>query len=260
MGTIAGAAQPTLVVEDLWKSYGNVPILRGINLTVAQSETLVIIGPSGSGKSTLLKCINLLEDYDRGRVLLDGQLAGKREVGGKLVRDSERSLNALRARIGIVFQGFYLFPHRTVRQNIMMAPVHVRGTRHQEAWQFAEEILAKIGLSDKADAYPEQLSGGQQQRVAIARALAMKPQLMLFDEVTSALDPKLVGEVLDFMKQLAREGLTMVVVTHEMGFAREVADSVVFMEQGVVVEQGPPSQLFGDARDERTREFLRRVV
>ena len=248
-----------VVVENVWKSFADAPVLRGIDFSVAQNEVLVIIGPSGSGKSTLLKCINFLEEYDRGRILVAGKLIGKREINGKIVRDTERSINAMRAQVGMVFQGFYLFPHRTVVENIMMAPIRVLGLRRSAAREIAEQLLTKIGLIEKAEAYPEQLSGGQQQRVAIVRALAMKPAVMLFDEVTSALDPKLVGEVLDLMKQLAQEGLTMIVVTHEMGFAREVADSVLFMENGGAVEQGPPEQVFGNPRDKRTAEFLSRV-
>jgi polar amino acid transport system ATP-binding protein len=249
-----------VAIQDLWKSYGRVPVLRGINLTVAAHQVLVVIGPSGSGKSTLLKCINFLEDYDRGRIVVAGKLVGRREIDGKLVHDIEASVNQMRAEIGMVFQGFYLFPHLTVLQNIMLAPMRVRHLSRPAASDLARGLLAKIGLVDKAEAYPEHLSGGQQQRVAIVRALAMKPAVMLFDEVTSALDPRLVGEVLDLMKQLALEGSTMIVVTHEMGFAREVADSIVFMEHGIVVEQGPPSQIFADPQDERTKEFLRRTL
>jgi polar amino acid transport system ATP-binding protein len=251
---------PMVVVEGLHKAYGATPVLRGVDLAVAAHEVLVIVGPSGSGKSTLLKCINFLEEYDAGRVTVAGQLVGKREVDGRLVRDTESGINRMRAEIGMVFQGFYLFPHRTVLQNIMMAPMRVRGTARADAQAIAEALLRKIGLIDKAAAFPEQLSGGQQQRVAIVRALAMKPAVMLFDEVTSALDPKLVGEVLDLMRELAREGRTMIVVTHEMGFAREVADSVVFMEHGIVVEHGPPAAVLGDPRHERTRDFLGRVL
>jgi polar amino acid transport system ATP-binding protein len=252
--------EPMVVVEGLHKAYDGVPVLRGVDLTVATHEVLVIIGPSGSGKSTLLKCINFLEEYDAGRVLVAGRLVGKHEVGGRLVRDTESGINRMRAEIGMVFQGFYLFPHRTVLENIMMAPVRVRGMLRAEARRVAEELLARIGLADKAGAYPEQLSGGQQQRVAIVRALAMRPAVMLFDEVTSALDPRLVGEVLDLMKALAREGRTMIVVSHEIGFTREVADRVAFMEHGVIVEQGPPGQVLGEPRDPRTRDFLRRVL
>ncbi|HKS92388.1 MAG TPA: amino acid ABC transporter ATP-binding protein [Tepidiformaceae bacterium] len=250
-----------LVVDGLCKSYApGQPVLRNVTFQVAQHEVLVIIGPSGSGKSTLLRCINFLEEYDEGRVIVAGALVGKREVNGKFVRDSERNINRIRGQIGMVFQHFYLFPHRTVLENIMIAPMRVRGLSRPEAKDVATNLLMKIGLSDKAGAYPEQLSGGQQQRVAIVRALAMKPAVMLFDEVTSALDPRLVGEVLDLMKQLAREGLTMIVVTHEMGFAREVADSVLFLEGGLVVEQGPARQILGSPRDERTRNFLQRAV
>ncbi len=252
--------EPMVVVEGLHKAYGATPVLRGIDLTVAAHEVLVIVGPSGSGKSTLLKCINFLEEYDAGRVTVAGRLVGKREVDGRLVRDTEAGINRMRAEIGMVFQGFYLFPHRTVLQNIMMAPMRVRGTPRADAQALAEDLLRDIGLIDKAKAFPEQLSGGQQQRVAIVRALAMKPAVMLFDEVTSALDPKLVGEVLDLMRELAREGRTMIVVTHEMGFAREVADMVVFMEHGVVVEEGPPATVLGAPQHERTRDFLGRVL
>src|SRR5437016_738736 len=204
------AAKPMVVVENVWKSFVDTPVLRGIDFSVAQNEVLVIIGPSGSGKSTLLKCINFLEEYDRGRILVAGKLVGKREMNGTIVRDTERSINAMRAQIGMVFQGFYLFPHRTVVENIMVAPMRIQGLPRSAAREVAEQLLTKIGLIEKAEAYPEQLSGGQQQRVAIVRALAMKPAVMLFDEVTSALDPKLVGEVLDLMKQLAQEGLTMI--------------------------------------------------
>jgi polar amino acid transport system ATP-binding protein len=253
--------RPMLEVDGLCKSYApGQPVLRDVSFQVAQNEVLVIIGPSGSGKSTLLRCINFLEEYDDGRVLLAGELVGKREQAGKIVRDSEANINRMRAKIGMVFQHFYLFPHRTVLENIMIAPVRVRGLSRPEAKDVALNLLAKIGLNDKAAAYPEQLSGGQQQRVAIVRALAMKPAVMLFDEVTSALDPRLVGEVLDLMKQLAREGLTMLVVTHEMGFAREVADSVLFLEGGLVIEQGPAQQILGSPSDARTRSFLERAV
>jgi polar amino acid transport system ATP-binding protein len=254
------AGTPMVVVEGLRKAYGTTPVLRGVDLRVMAHEVLVIVGPSGSGKSTLLRCINFLEEYDEGRVLVAGQLVGKREVDGRLVRDREASINRMRAEIGMVFQGFYLFPHRTVLQNIMLAPMRVRRMPRAEAQAVAEELLRRIGLIDKAHAYPEQLSGGQQQRVAIVRALAMKPAVMLFDEVTSALDPKLVGEVLDLMRELAREGRTMIVVTHEIGFARDVADAVVFLEHGVVVEEGRPDQVLGDPRDARTREFLGRIL
>ena len=235
-------------------------MLRGVDLTVRPHQVFVVIGPSGSGKSTLLKCINYLEEYDRGSVAVGGRLVGKRLVGGRLVRDSERNINRMRANVGMVFQGFYLFPHRTVLQNIMMAPMSVRGLVAAEARAIATELLEKTGMREKADAYPEQLSGGQQQRVAIVRALAMRPSVMLFDEVTSALDPKLVGEVLDLMRQLAEEGMTMIVVTHEMGFAREVADAIAFMQDGVIVEQGPPEEILRRPQDARTQEFLGRTL
>lgn len=255
----AGPGAPMVIVEGLHKAYGDNAVLRGIDLQVATHEVLVIVGPSGSGKSTLLRCINFLEDYDAGRILVNGRLVGKREVGGRLVRDSEASINRMRADIGMVFQGFYLFPHRTVLQNVVLAPMRVHGLGRAEAEASAEALLGRIGLLDKAKAYPEQLSGGQQQRVAIVRALAMRPKVMLFDEVTSALDPRLVGEVLDLMRELAGEGRTMIVVTHEMGFARDVADRIAFMDHGVVVEQGPPAQILDDSREARTRAFLRQV-
>jgi polar amino acid transport system ATP-binding protein len=251
--------EPVVIVEGLHKAYGATPVLRGIDLRVAAHEVLVIVGPSGSGKSTLLRCINFLEDYDAGRVLVNGRLVGKREIDGRLVRDTEAHINRMRAEVGMVFQGFYLFPHKTVLQNVVLAPMRVRGLSRAEAEAGAEALLRRIGLLDKANAYPEQLSGGQQQRVAIVRALAMRPSVMLFDEVTSALDPRLVGEVLDLMRELAQEGRTMMVVTHEMGFARDVADRIAFMEQGVVVEEGPPAQILDNARDARTRAFLGQV-
>jgi polar amino acid transport system ATP-binding protein len=253
-------AEPVVVVEGLHKAYGGTPVLRGIDLQVAAHEVLVIIGPSGSGKSTLLRCINFLEDYDAGRIVVNGRLVGRREVDGRLVRDSEANINRMRAEIGMVFQGFYLFPHRTVLQNVVLAPMRVRGLSRAEAEAGAAVLLRRIGLLDKAHAYPEQLSGGQQQRVAIVRALAMKPAVMLFDEVTSALDPRLVGEVLDLMRELAREGRTMIVVTHEMGFARDVADRIAFMEQGIVVEEGTAAQVLDAPRDPRTRAFLGQVT
>ena len=251
--------EPVVIVEGLHKAYGATPVLRGIDLRVSAHKVLVIIGPSGSGKSTLLRCINFLEDYDAGRVLVNGRLVGKREIDGCLVRDTEAHINQMRAEVGMVFQGFYLFPHKTVLQNVVLAPMRVRGLSRAEAEAGAEALLRRIGLLEKASAYPEQLSGGQQQRVAIVRALAMKPLVMLFDEVTSALDPRLVGEVLDLMRELAQEGRTMIVVTHEMGFARDVADRIAFMEQGVVVEEGPPAQILDNSRDARTRAFLGQV-
>ena len=252
--------EPVVIVEGLHKAYGATPVLRGIDLQVAAHEVLVIVGPSGSGKSTLLRCINFLEDYDAGRIRVNGRLVGKREINGRLVRDREANINDMRAEIGMVFQGFYLFPHRTVLQNVVLAPMRVRGLSRAEAEAGAEALLRRIGLLDKAHAFPEQLSGGQQQRVAIVRALAMKPAVMLFDEVTSALDPRLVGEVLDLMRELAREGRTMIVVTHEMGFARDVADRIAFMEHGVIVEEGTSAQLLDAPRDPRTQAFLGQVT
>ena len=245
-----------LRVRNLHKHYGSTPVLRGIDLEVSRGEVVVVIGPSGSGKSTLLSCINFLEPFDGGHVHVDGMPVGWTDgSGGVRLRQSERELDLLRRQIGIVFQQFNLFPHLTVLQNLIEAPVHVKRVPRDEALALGRELLGKVGLAGKAEAYPGQLSGGQQQRVAIARALAMAPKLMLFDEVTSALDPELVGEVLAVMRRLADEGMTMV-VTHEMGFARDVADRVVFIDGGVVVEQGPPAAFFSAPVEPRTREFL----
>jgi polar amino acid transport system ATP-binding protein len=246
--------------EDVHKSFGHTEVLRGINLAVHPGKTVVLIGPSGSGKTTFLRCINHLEKIQRGRIYVGGHLIGYRDQDGKLVEDSERNVAAQRARIGMVFQRFNLFPHMTALENIIEAPVHVKKMPKAEATEKARELLRKVGLADKADRFPSQLSGGQQQRVAIARALAMDPMLMLFDEATSALDPELVGEVLKVMEQLAEEGMSMVVVTHEMGFARDVADRVVFMDGGVVCEEGPPAQIFEAPQQERTQNFLRRIL
>jgi len=258
----AAAALPEVAVEvaGLHKWYGEFHVLRDINLKVARGERIVICGPSGGGKSTLLRCINHLEVAEQGRIRIDGELVYRDEVEGRFRAHSNRAVAAVRAQVGMVFQHFNLFPHLTVVGNIIEAPVHVLRKPKNEARRRALELLAQVGLSDKADAYPEELSGGQQQRVAIARALAMEPKLMLFDEPTSALDPELVGDVLDAMRQLAREGMTMIVVTHEMGFAREVADTVVFIDAGVVVEYGPPAQVLSSPRHERTRAFLSKVL
>ena len=235
-------------IRGLKKNYGDLEVLKGIDLDVADQEVVVIIGPSGSGKSTLLRCINYLEVPTGGTIEVDGiELSG------------EANINSVRKEIGMVFQRFNLFPHMTVLENLELAPMKVRGVSKAEAEQIAMELLHKVGLEDKAQAYPEQLSGGQQQRVAIARALAMKPKALLFDEPTSALDPEMIKEVLDVMKQLAREGMTMVVVTHEMGFAREVADRVIFMDQGVIVEEGKPEQIFTHPDKNRTQSFLSRI-
>jgi len=251
---------PVLRAEGVRKRFGRLEVLRGIDLEVARREVCVVIGPSGSGKSTLLRCINHLEKIDAGRIWVCGELVGYREAGGRLYELREREVAQRRARIGMVFQRFNLFPHRTALENVIEAPVHVKGVPKPVALARARELLDRVGLADKADAYPAQLSGGQQQRVAIARALAMDPELMLFDEPTSALDPELVGEVLDVMKHLASEGMTMVVVTHEMGFAREVGDTCVFMDAGVVVESGPPKEILANPRHERTRAFLSKVL
>lgn len=254
--------QDSVIVEAcaVHKRFGRVEVLRGIDLTVRQGETVVLIGPSGSGKTTFLRCINHLEKIDGGSISVGGQLIGYRKQGERMVEDSERNVAAQRARIGMVFQRFNLFAHMTALENIIEAPVHVKKMPKAQAVVKATELLAKVGLSEKGDSYPSQLSGGQQQRVAIARALAMDPMLMLFDEPTSALDPELVGEVLIVMEQLAREGMSMVVVTHEMSFARDVADRVIFMDEGRMVEQGSPSDIFDNPGHERTQAFLRRIL
>jgi len=244
---------------DVHKSFGQVEVLRGINLDVPIGSVTCIIGPSGSGKSTFLRCINHLEKIDKGRMWVNGHLIGYERHGDHLREQSEKRIAASRRGVGMVFQRFNLFPHMTALENVMGAPVQVKRLAKAEVRQDALRLLDLVGLADRSSYYPSQLSGGQQQRVAIARALAMKPELMLFDEPTSALDPELVGEVLAVMRTLADEGTTMIVVTHEMGFARGVADRVVFMDQGVVVEEGPPDQVLLNPREERTRTFLQRV-
>ncbi|MEV5000635.1 amino acid ABC transporter ATP-binding protein [Nocardioides sp. LML1-1-1.1] len=249
-----------LRVRDVHKRYGALEVLKGVDLDVERGEVMCIIGPSGSGKSTLLRSLNHLETIDRGRVELSGELIGYRERGQTLVSLPEKELAAQRARIGMVFQSFNLFPHLTVLQNVVEAPVGVLGRPIAQAREDARRLLARVGLEHRTDAYPRQLSGGQQQRVAIARALAMDPEVVLFDEPTSALDPELVGEVLDVMKDLAEGGLTMVVVTHEIGFAREVGSSLLFMDGGVVVERGAPRAVLEDPQQERTRAFLSKVL
>ncbi|AZE05209.1 amino acid ABC transporter ATP-binding protein [Pseudomonas chlororaphis] len=252
-----------LVIEalDIHKSFGDLEILKGISLQVRRGEVVALIGASGSGKTTFIRCINLLEDIQAGQIRVAGQPMGYRtRANGSLVRDSERNIARQRRDIGMVFQRFNLFPHMTALENIIEAPVHVLGVPRAAAEQQARALLKRVGLAEKAGHYPSMLSGGQQQRVAIARALAMKPQAMLFDEPTSALDPETVGEVLQVMKELAEEGMTMVVVTHEMGFAREVADRVVVLDQGELIEQGPPEQIFSQPRHARTRAFLSRVL
>jgi polar amino acid transport system ATP-binding protein len=246
--------------EDVHKRFGRLEVLRGVSFDVAKGEVVVIAGPSGSGKSTLLRCINHLEALNKGRIYVDGQPVGYREVKGKFVEKSEREVARMRASIGMVFQRFNLFPHLTALGNVIDAPVHVRKMGRSEALEAGLAMLEKVGLGDKLHAYPAQLSGGQQQRVAIARALAMEPKVMLFDEPTSALDPELVGEVLEVMKSLARDGMTMIVVTHEMGFAREVADRVMLMDEGIIIEEGPPAQFFNSPRHERTKLFLSKIL
>ena len=242
------------------KHFGSNQVLKGIDLTVSKGEVLCLLGPSGSGKSTFLRCINHLEIIDGGRLYVDGALMGFQEHGGKLHEMKLSAIAKQRADIGMVFQRFNLFPHLTALENIIEAPVGVRGIARAEAVTKAKELLEQVGLSDKADHFPAQLSGGQQQRVAIARALAMEPKLMLFDEPTSALDPELVGDVLDVMRKLAESGMTMIVVTHEIGFAREVADRVVFMDGGVVVEQGSPAEVIDNPQNERTKAFINSVL
>ena len=246
--------------EAVHKSFGHVQVLRGIDMSVAPGEVKCIIGPSGSGKSTFLRCINHLEKINAGRLYVNGHLVGYREHGGKLYELRDREVAAQRRDIGMVFQQFNLFPHMTALENVMEAPVRVKREPKQQVRERAGDLLNQVGLGDKVGNYPAQLSGGQQQRVAIARALAMRPSLMLFDEPTSALDPELVGEVLDVMRQLAVDGMTMVVVTHEMGFAREAGDSLVFMDGGVVVEEGAPREVLANPQQERTQAFLSKVL
>lgn len=239
-----------ITVEDLHKRFGDLEVLKGINLQIAEQEVVCVVGPSGSGKSTFLRCLNLLEDISGGRVVVDGYD----------LTDPGTDINKVRTEVGMVFQQFNLFPHMTVLENIILAPVKERKTPKQEAIKSAEVLLDKVGLRDKIHIYPDSLSGGQMQRVAIARALAMNPKVMLFDEPTSALDPELVGEVLGVMKDLAREGMTMVVVTHEMGFAREVGDRVIFMDEGVIVEEDTPENIFSNPKHERTKAFLGKIL
>ncbi|WP_083874310.1 amino acid ABC transporter ATP-binding protein [Nocardia paucivorans] len=251
---------PMIHADRVHKSFGALKVLKGISLEVGRGEVLCLIGPSGSGKSTFLRCINHLEQITAGRLYVDGELMGYRERNGRLYELHPREAARQRRDIGMVFQHFNLFPHRTVLGNVIEAPIQVKRLRRAAATARAEELLERVGLADKANAYPAQLSGGQQQRVAIARALAMDPKLMLFDEPTSALDPELVGEVLAVMRELADSGMTMVVVTHEMDFAREVADRLVFMDQGMVVEAGPPEEVLSAPRHDRTKAFLSRLL
>ncbi len=239
-----------ITVENLHKSFGELNVLRGVDLHVEKGEKVVLIGPSGSGKTTLLRCLNLLEQPTEGRVFFEDAD----------ITDPKCDINAIRQKMGMVFQQFNLFPHLTILQNITLAPIKHKLYTGEQAKKKAMQLLARVGLQDKANVYPRQLSGGQQQRIAIVRALAMNPDVMLFDEPTSALDPEMVGEVLDVMKQLAEEGMTMVVVTHEMGFAREVADRVIFMDEGVIVEQGAPNDVFEHPQTQRAQDFLRKVL
>ncbi|MCC5468037.1 amino acid ABC transporter ATP-binding protein [Pelosinus baikalensis] len=236
-------------IKNVHKHFGKLHVLKGINAHITEKEVVVIIGPSGSGKSTLLRCINYLEEPTEGEIIVDG-----------IPLTNEANINKVREEVGMVFQRFNLFPHKSVLENIILAPMTVRKTPKSEAVKIAQDLLVKVGLADKEHAYPEQLSGGQQQRVAIARALAMKPKIMLFDEPTSALDPEMVKEVLDVMKSLAHEGMTMAIVTHEMGFAREVGDRVLFMDEGRLVEEGTPEEIFSHAKEERTKSFLSKIL
>ncbi|MDF2829300.1 MAG: amino acid transporter ATP-binding protein family [Mycobacterium sp.] len=251
---------PMVRAEQVCKNFGALNVLKGVTLEVERGQVLCIVGPSGSGKSTFLRCVNHLEQVNAGRLYVDGDLIGYRERGGKLHELAPRDAARQRREIGMVFQHFNLFPHRTALGNVIESPIHVKGLKKNKALERGRELLDRVGLADKAEAYPAQLSGGQQQRVAIARALAMDPKLMLFDEPTSALDPELVGEVLEVMKELATEGMTMLVVTHEMGFAREVADDLVFMDAGVIVERGNPREMMADPKHERTKAFLSKVM
>ena len=251
---------PMVKAENVHKSFGRLEVLKGISLEVGPGEVMCLLGPSGSGKSTFLRCINHLEKIDGGRLSVDGELVGYRQEGQKLYELPERDIVRKRAEIGMVFQRFNLFPHMSALENIVEAPIQVKRTPRKQAVERAQALLERVGLGDRGASYPSQLSGGQQQRVAIARALAMEPKLMLFDEPTSALDPELVGDVLDVMRELAAAGMTMVVVTHEIGFAREVGDTVVFMDAGVAVESGAPAEIFANPRHERTRAFLSKVL
>ncbi|MFL5970553.1 MAG: amino acid ABC transporter ATP-binding protein [Gaiellaceae bacterium] len=246
--------------DKVQKRFGRLEVLKGVSLEVRAGETVCIIGPSGSGKTTFIRCINHLEKIDSGRIEVNGHLIGYRERNGKLVEDSERNIARQRTEIGMVFQRFNLFPHKTALENVIEAPVHVLGTPKEQAVGLGKALLERVGLADKIDTYPGKLSGGQQQRVAIARALAMGPALMLFDEATSALDPETIGEVLSVMEELARAGTTMIVVTHEMGFARQAASRVVMMDDGQIIEEGPPEHFFEAPEHERTKQFLSKIL
>ena len=260
MSAVDSTPVPMVKAEGVHKSFGPLEVLKGIDLEVAPREVMCVIGPSGSGKSTFLRCVNHLEKINSGRLYVDGHLVGYREKGGKLHELRDREVAAQRQDIGMVFQRFNLFPHMTALENVTEAPAQVKGLRKDACRELGVALLERVGLGDRVHSYPSQLSGGQQQRVAIARALALNPAVLLFDEPTSALDPELVGEVLEVMQDLAREGRTMLVATHEMGFAREVAHRVIFLDGGVIAEEGPPEQIFQAPRQERTREFLTRVL
>ena len=253
-------SQPLLQVQDLYKSFGSLEVLSGVSTTLERGHKTAVIGPSGCGKSTMLRCINYMETPSSGHIYLDGELFGEKQVNGGTARMTEKELAQQRAHIGMVFQGFYLWPHLNARDNVAIAPMKVRGMSNAEAYELADAMLAKVHMSHKVEEFPERLSGGQQQRVAIARALAQEPKLMLFDEPTSALDPELVGEVLKVIHELAEEGRSMVLVTHEIRFARDVADWVIFMGDGGILEEGPPEELIAKPRHDRTRAFLRQIL
>jgi polar amino acid transport system ATP-binding protein len=259
-GVRQAMSETVMEAVDVHKRFGRLEVLKGISLDVHKGETVCIIGASGSGKTTFIRCINHLEKIDDGRITVNGQLIGYRQRNGKLVEDSEASIAKQRTQIGMVFQRFNLFPHKTALENVTEAPTRVLGTPREQAKSEALRLLTRVGLADKCETYPGKLSGGQQQRVAIARALAMKPALMLFDEPTSALDPEVTGEVLDVMEELAHEGMTMIVVTHEMGFARKAADRVVMMDGGVIIEEGTPEHFFEAPEHERTKQFLSKIL
>jgi len=266
LGAIGGVPRPDVDVvvdaRDVNKYFGRLHVLKDVCLQVRRQETVVIIGPSGSGKTTFIRCVNHLEKIQSGRIFVNGHLIGYRETADRmtLVEDKEKNIALQRQEIGMVFQRFNLFPHMTALENIIEAPIHVRGMAHDQAIGMGRALLERVGLAAKEMVYPNQLSGGQQQRIAIARALAMRPALMLFDEPTSALDPEMIGEVLEVMKELAREGMTMIVVSHEMGFAREVANRVIMMDEGVVVEEGTPDQVFSAPTQDRTKTFLSKIL
>ena len=261
VGNLPDSGEDQVVdASDVHKWFGRLHVLKGVNLTVRRREVVVLIGPSGSGKTTFLRCINHLERIQQGEICVNGHLIGYRTENGKLVEDRERTIAQQRSEIGMVFQRFNLFPHMTALENIIEAPLHVRGVAEDEAREMGLKLLDRVGLAAKVKTYPQQLSGGQQQRVAIARALAMRPSLILFDEPTSALDPEMIGEVLDVIKELAHEGMTMIVVSHEMGFAREVGDRVVMMDDGIIIEQGTPEALFDAPVEERTKAFLSKIL